>query len=354
MLRPDRNSFTTLDFLGWKAGDNLVIAPKFQRRGVWNSAKRSYLIDTIVKGFPIPPIYIRLGQNEDRTKTIREIIDGQQRVSTILDFLDGKFALSKTLEGSHAGKRFSSLSESQQDSIRNYSLNCETFAGISDREVLEIFARMNTYSVQLNPQELRNGKYFGKFKQAVYELALEHNTFWISQRVFSNSGIARMREAELVSELLIAQLDGMQDKKKSIDGFYSRFDEIFPDSNKSCDRFRRVIDEIQKVFSDGLQDLQWRRPPLFYTLYCFVYHCMFGLPKAEGSPNISRARLSADDRTKLFDAAIELSESLEQSKELGRSQSSHGPFITASQTQTDNITPRKTRFKALQELASFN
>lgn len=351
-MKPDRNSYTSLDFAGWKATDGLVIAPKFQRRGVWSSAKRSYLIDTIIRGLPIPPIYIRQRQSDDKTKTVREIIDGQQRISAVLDFLDGRYALSKSLNGAHAGKRFSQLAESDQDSIRDYSLNCETFVGLGDEAVLEIFARMNTYSVQLNAQELRNGRFFGRFKQTVYDLALEHNAFWLMHGIITDAGIARMSEAELVSELLIAQIDGQQDKKKSITDFYETYDDSFPDAKLHADRFRKVIDEIQLTFESELRNLEWRRRPMFYTLYCVVYDRIFGLP-AKGGPRSGRTRkFSEDDRTKLFDAAVQLSEVLVQSKEAGgKGGEKYSQFVTASQRQTDNIGPRRSRFATLAKVA---
>src|SRR5437764_10209312 len=94
---------------------------------------------------------------------------------------------------------------------------CEVFQGISDAEILEIFARLNQYSVPLNTQELRNGKYFGFFKQSAYRLAHTYVDFWRKHKLFSERAMARMTEVEFTSELMIAALDGLQDKKKSID-----------------------------------------------------------------------------------------------------------------------------------------
>ncbi|GAJ16274.1 unnamed protein product, partial [marine sediment metagenome] len=57
----------------------------FQRRRVWSSKARSYLIDTILDGFPIPAVYIRQKINLKIAKSIREVVDGQQRIGAILD-----------------------------------------------------------------------------------------------------------------------------------------------------------------------------------------------------------------------------------------------------------------------------
>jgi uncharacterized protein with ParB-like and HNH nuclease domain len=161
MERPERSSYTILDFIGWRSSKALVLVPKFQRRDVWTTPARSYLIDTLISGKPVPPIYLRVRQSDDKTHTIREVVDGQQRIRAVLDYLDGKYALSKSLDALYAGKRFSDLRPEEQDRIRSFSFICETLHGASDSDVLEIFARLNTYSVKLNSQELRNGKYSG-------------------------------------------------------------------------------------------------------------------------------------------------------------------------------------------------
>lgn len=219
--KPDRSSFTTLDFLGWDQTGTLSLSPKFQRREVWSTSAQTYFIDTLLKGYPVPPLYLRKTQNPDKTKIIRDVIDGQQRLRAVLGYVKGRFPLAKSVSDEAPNLRFDQLSEDQQDRIRNYSFTCETFSSISDEEVLEVFARINTRSVKLNAQELRNGRFFGEFKRAAYRLAHEHLPFWRDNRIFTEGRIARMAEVELVSELLIVELDGLQDKKSSIDSFYA-------------------------------------------------------------------------------------------------------------------------------------
>ena len=92
------------------------------------------------------------------------MIDGQQRLRALLDFYGNKYALSKAVENV-GGKRFSQLSDEQQKQIERSSFLCEVSKSIADEDVLEVFARVNTYSVGLNAQELRNGKYFGLFDE---------------------------------------------------------------------------------------------------------------------------------------------------------------------------------------------
>lgn len=345
-MKPDRNSYTALEFSEWKASGALVLAPKFQRRNVWTTPKKSFLIDTVLRGLPIPPIYLRVGQNKEKTRTIREVIDGQQRISAVVDYLNDDFVLSRALEAAHAGKKFSKLNVVQQDQIRTYAFNCESFSGLADSTVLEIFTRMNTYSVQLNAQELRNGKYFGFFKQISYKVARQYLEFWRQNHIVTEPAIARMQEVEVVSELLVAQLDGLQDKKNSIDDFYSRYDEEMPNSTEVAAQCSTVLDEISETFSGELQELEWRRRPLFYTLFCVIFHRIFGMPgRTESTPK--RKKLTKADRAALHDAAIALSEILVRAKDGEPTNPSNSTFVNASLTQTDNIKPRTARFSAL-------
>jgi hypothetical protein len=209
---------------------------------------------------------------------------------------------------------------------------------------------MNTYSVKLNGQELRNGRFFGPFKRTCYRLAHEHLEFWRKTHIFTDSSIARMLEVELVSELLVAQIDGAQDKKKSLDTFYAKYDEDFADEHKLGERFRATIDAISATFADSLGKTEFRRPPLFYTLFCVVYHRMFSLPKAKANSPKS-GRFSKEDSLKLKDAASLLSEHLESAREDEPVPQAYATFIQACLQQTDNIRPREVRFEAMYKRA---
>jgi Protein of unknown function DUF262 len=348
MEKPDRSVYTAQDFLLWRETGVLDLTPKFQRRGVWTPAARSFFIDTILQSMPIPPIYIRVTQSPDKKRRIRQIVDGQQRLSCILDFIGGKFRLSRALRAPWGGKTYDGLSVDEQDRIRNYSFAAEIFQGISDREVLQIFSRLNTYSVQLNAQELRNGRYFGEFKNCVYSLAYDHLEFWRRNKIFTERNIARMIEVELTSELVITQIAGMQDKKKTIDSFYSQLEDSFETKEINESRFREVIDLISDTFDTGLGETEFSRPPIFYSLFGTLYHRKFGLEGVE-LPTPKKS-LTKDEKISLNNTVAELSAAIE-SKELNQE---YTEFVTACLRQTDNIRPRQIRLttiytKAFQE-----
>ena len=265
MMKSQRSSYTSLDFLGWQEGGSLVLSPKFQRRSVWSASAKSFLIDSLLREMPVPPIYLRVRQSKDKTKTVREVVDGQQRIGTVVSFLGDGFSL--TNNSAYPGKKFSQLPNDAKDLVRSYSFNCEIFQGIQDSEILQIFRRLNMYSVPLNNQELRNGKYFGQFKEVAYSLAEEHLEFWRNHRVFSEQKITRMAEVEFTSELMILLLDGLQDKKKSIDDFYSNYDSVFAKRDVCAARLRFVLDVLNISFEEGLKEVGFHRTPLLFSLF---------------------------------------------------------------------------------------
>src|SRR5262249_3723288 len=133
----------------------------------------------------------------------REVVDGQQRLRTLFDFIAGKLRLGRQIDAPWAGRTFTQLKPEQQESLRMYKFYVYQYQNVTDQTILEIFARINTYSVPLNSQELRNGKYFGHFKSTVYQLGLDYLNFWRAAGIFTERAIARMQEAELTSELII-------------------------------------------------------------------------------------------------------------------------------------------------------
>ena len=352
MEKPEIAQYSTLDFHNWNETGTLELTPKFQRREVWKTPARSYFIDSLLRGIPIPPIFLRVTLNPQRTKTVREVIDGQQRLRAVLDFKSDKYALSKGHE-TFGGKRFSSLPQASQDVINSYGFVCSVFKNITDAEILDVFARLNTYAVALNPQELRNGRYFGQFKQCAHSIAFEHIQFWREYGIFAEASIARMLEVELTSELLIAEIAGQQDKKSSVDRFYAEKDETFPERTIVETRFRSVVDHLTEATGSVLKESEFSRPPLFYTLFCVVFHYMYGLPNQNQSTP-RRHRVARETADALRDGINRLSDIIGNSKQGVTGRAGDADFIIACSRQTDNIQPRQIRFDRLYREAFGN
>lgn len=296
----------------------------------------------------VPPIYLRVSKDVKKNKDIREVVDGQQRISSVLDYMKGVFRLSPSLgKATWAGKKFEKLPADQQDIIKGFTFSCEIFRGISDQQVLEVFCRLNMNGVPLNAQELRNGRFFGLFKQSSYKLALSYLDFWRVSKVFTELNIARMQEVELTSQLLIAGNSGMQDKTKSITSFYGEWEDVYPEQTRDESRFKETMEMIKETFkNDPLSQTEFRRPPMFYTLYCVIYHRLFGLPEVlRQSP---KKKLTIDERDSLRDAVSKLSDVILESKDPAiEPPKKYTAFLLYSSRQTDNLKPREGRFNTL-------
>ena len=285
-----RTQYRVSDFLSWQRDGSLELNPNFQRRPVWKKGAKSYLIDTILRGLPMPIIFLRdLQSNLSTYKASRDVVDGQQRLRTIFSFIDPKllkdfnerdvFSISKTHNKEFAGKHFNDLPLGMKQRILDYQFSVHSFpADTDDREILQIFARMNATGVKLNAQELRNAEFYGGFKTAAYELATEQLNRWRDWGIFSPDQIARMNETELTSEFMILIMQGVSSSSnKSITNFYKTFDEVFPDEKEVARRFRLTFDTIENSFSmDEIVEL-FSKKTVFYGVFATIYGTLFDL-----------------------------------------------------------------------------
>ena len=289
-------NYSIRDFEEWNERGELVLAPKFQRRDFWSDKARSYLIDTIVRGKPIPKIYMRQEVNPKTRRTRREMVDGQQRLRSVLEFLKDGFKISKAHHEDFGGKYFTGLDPDTQRDILKYEFVVDLLQDLPDNEVYDVFARINTYSEKLKAQELRNAKWFGEFKSAVYLLSKEYVTVFETNKTFSPKAILRMAEAEFISQLLLAIHEGIRESQKTvIDNAYKKYDDEFPRRRLHERRFRETMDTIGGIVGADLPQLEFRATRLFYPLFCAIFHLKFGLPRLHAP----RATLRTADYPKL-------------------------------------------------------
>src|SRR5665213_2887687 len=172
LSQPHDWTISTLDEKYKKGKLNLQAA--YQREYVWKLRPElpSRLIESLLLEIPIPPLYF--GRIEGGRL---EVIDGQQRLQTMIDFINNKFEL-RRLErmGSLNGKLFRDLSEEQQTKIFDVAIRSVVIdAGTNTDLRYEIFERLNRGSMALNEQELRNCVYRGPFNDLLAELEKDSN-----------------------------------------------------------------------------------------------------------------------------------------------------------------------------------
>lgn len=286
-----KTQYRVSDFLSWQRAGTLNLSPNFQRRPVWKPDAKSYFVDTVIRGLPVPLIILREKRSDiSRLEPVREVVDGQQRLRTLFAYIDpnlladfkpktDSFMLLPEHNEEFAGKPFSTLPSNIQQSVLDYEFSVHILpAGTDDREVLGIFARLNSTGVKLTPQELRNAQFFGAFKVKMYQLATEQLYRWREWRVFTEYNLARMEEVELVSELVLMMLrhQVIGKTQKVIDRVYKEKDKQFPEQAEVERRFTMVMDTIDDLFGSRLKTLPFRRKTLFFSLFAFLYDFRFG------------------------------------------------------------------------------
>jgi 5-methylcytosine-specific restriction endonuclease McrA len=134
--------------------DRIDTNPDYQRPYVWGPSQKQLLIDTILRDYDVPKLYLH-----QKSEKEYEVIDGQQRIRTIWDFYDDKFAISSSAEPvkgyNVAGLKFSELDTDIQLLIDMYELDFAVISNCTEDEIREMFLRLQN-GTSLKAQEIRN------------------------------------------------------------------------------------------------------------------------------------------------------------------------------------------------------
>lgn len=195
-----------------RARGRLELQPSFQRRGVWDDKKRSKFIESILLDVPLPYFYLAEGSDGKQV-----VVDGQQRLTSVFAYLDNKYVLQglRVMEELN-GKLFRDLSDRFQTAIETRALNLILIKPSSNGNMkYDVFERLNTGAVQLNPQELRNCVNRGQFNDLIIELS-DNPVF---QQICGFSGPhPRMKDVETVLRFF-AFFHSYHKYKKPLKGF---------------------------------------------------------------------------------------------------------------------------------------
>lgn len=349
MKQFDARAYSVADFLEWHTNGILDISPKFQRRSVWTRAAKSFLIDTMLRGKPMPKVL--LTQDLQGRKNVRTVVDGQQRIRTILEYTSDSFTVLNAHNQEHSGRHFSELDEDVKALILQYEIGVDLLYNVSLADMLDIFARINTYSVTLNTQEKLNAKYLGVFKTLSYELGFNYVNYFLDGKVLTEKAVSRMAESQLASDLLVALVGGVQ-TVKNIERYYKEyevFEEIPSEVERAVNDFHATMSCIGSIYpAKDLQNTNWSRPHWFYTLFTCVAHSLHALTGLEGirqpairTDNLQHWRSELDELSAKYDLYTEDSD-LDVPSRFAR-------FINFAQRRTTDTEARRERAKFVLE-----
>ncbi len=253
----------------------------FQRNYVWLEKHQIKLIETILIGSPIPEIYLwKTGTDSNTGDTKYSIVDGQQRTGAIFQFIHNGFKLKESsldhkteLYSEIKNKFFRELDDKHKQSIWAYVFSIRIVRQSVPREkIVQMFLRLNTNNMTLNPQELRNAEFEGEFMELAAELA--DMEFWDKNKLFGIADRRRMRDITFVSGLLTFMKLGIDEEltSKNINKVYELFNDEYPNKEIDKSNFIKITSEIDRIIEDNpLRQTFLNTKVHLYTLFNFVY-----------------------------------------------------------------------------------
>ena len=248
--------------------ENYNLKPEYQRKFVWDTVRKSRLIESFIINIPIPPIFLY-----EIEYSKYEVMDGQQRVNTILDYYNDKFSLSgleiwKELNG----KKYSELPKDIKAGIDRRYLSAIILLKESSKDVFSeqkmkqfVFERLNTGGLRLENQEIRNALYPSKFNDLIIKLS-ENKIF---KKLF-DIGEERMKNYEMVLRFFTyksACYLGISKSTKELLDTYTRIAQKFNSKqvNELKELFENTIKFVYECFGEkAFYNLNRNPEKMFY------------------------------------------------------------------------------------------
>ncbi|MEY9913315.1 hypothetical protein ABIA35_009582 [Catenulispora sp. MAP12-49] len=264
---------TTTQAAGWfldlQSAGRLDFNPPYQRRSVWNDAYKQFFVDSLIRNFPAPTIFLQVDVAVDRP-TIYRVIDGKQRLSALFEFQRDEFTTAESLNDLGLGNMYySELPEDVKLSLLEYVFTVENIRQASVAELNDAFDRLNRNVARLNKQELRHAQFDGAFIRKVEQLA-EH-PFWTAIGLVTQARVRRMQDVEYVSELYAISMAGIHEGKDYLDDIYAENDREIYGEAEADTRFIATLDYLREVNSHvSLKSNRLSNVADFYSLWAAV------------------------------------------------------------------------------------
>lgn len=248
-----------IDLYNMIKSKSLVLRPMFQRNLVWNNIHKENFIETILRKLPFPEIYIADGEIDLVAQTaIRVVVDGQQRLNTIYQYITGdeEFVIKRILP-------FAELNEGQQTDFYDYKIVERDLGRISEGTIKEIFSRINSVQYALNAVEVQHALYQGEYISTAREIV--DGVVGQLFAIFTEAEFTRMKDLEFVLLVMSTiEENGYFSGYSTVGEYVKTYDSEY--ANKES-MINSIVD-VFKLISDCKFELDsiWFRKSSFFTL----------------------------------------------------------------------------------------
>jgi hypothetical protein len=334
--------------------NQINLSPGFQRKSVWSDMDRRRLIQSIISEYPLPNIF--LYRRSSRGKTVYDVIDGKQRLETILMFLGvGRFKGDRfdvKLELDHDGlllwdwKAIRRYCPDIRHKVECYPIQTVEVSGELS-EIVDLLVRINSTGKRLTPGEKRHAKFYdSRFLREAERMVHKYEKPLLQQRILSRGQLDRMKGTELFCELLMSiQQGGLINKKTALDRAMSNDSVNGSTLSRITREFTHTMGLLCRMFPD-LRATRFRNTAEFYSLFMYVwemdYHKLILTDRKRNAMAFELLR-------KLSTGVDELREQYRQA----RAAKPHPPFsdyLLTVQGDTDSAATRQRRANVIRGL----
>jgi Protein of unknown function DUF262/HNH endonuclease len=261
---------TVQDFVNYYRGNQLELSPPFQRQSVWSDRDRGRLIDSILNNYPLPSIF--LYERIDGGQLVYDVIDGKQRIESILRFMGemrGRFVAEVQWPGAEGRTRvdWSDIRNIQLES-RLLGYRIPTHIVRSDLgEIIELFVRINSTGRALTSAEKRHARYYNNpFLRRAGSVADRLRPLLVKNDVFSAGQISRMKHVELACELMLSSHRGdVLNKKAAVDRVMESDDLTDRQVQRAALQTLRAVTRLFRMFPQ-IRHTRFKQVSDFYSL----------------------------------------------------------------------------------------
>ncbi|MBU2844334.1 DUF262 domain-containing protein [Acidithiobacillus ferriphilus] len=345
-MRINHAEYTISELVDQFSRKDLKINRQYQRgEGIWPLSAKTYFIDTILENYPFPKLYFYQIFDRIAKKPIMEVVDGQQRLLTIIDFYKDDLKLNKGSQ-TFSGKAYSDLSEEQQESFSMYRVSVDVILAAQRPELLEMFRRMNAYTAPLNPAEKRHAKYQGLYKWFAVETSDKIGPIIEEFGILTPKQIIRMNDAELIAEIVIVLERGLINRSENeINRLYERNDKTFPEEQDYFSFISGFFNLLAEKFGE-LRNTLLMKPYAIHSFFAAYAHILRGIPNGERDLGIPCRNKEINTDKETIKKLMALSDAHEVKDVNGE----YKEYVSATLNSTTKSAQRKARTKVLIEI----
>jgi hypothetical protein len=356
VLRTNHGTRTVQELLDLHGKKRLNLAPGFQRNSVWSGTDRQLLIRSLLDHVPIPSIYLyrQVGRGGS---PVYDVIDGKQRLETILLFL-GRGPLASTadelwvkadLAGELEWWSWKLLAKGRRNDFLTTPIPTIEVEG-EMWEIVDLFVRINSTGKRLDGQERRHALYYkSPILKSAQGLAERHRDFLLKHKVLSDAQVQRMKHVELMTELLLGVDAGTHlNKKAKLDQVIAG-GAIEPDALKSAARSVTRALALAVAILPDLRTTRYRQAADFYSLVMLLNSY-----REEGrtitAHDSGRNALAADLLRDFGRGVDEVNDLSKKGKGASAFQEPFRLYLMTVREGTDSAAQRRARERVLREL----